>query len=103
MRRSIRQVASALLVAVVLLALASPAAAAPREEPARSLALLGPRVVSELLAWVGQWFGDSQLESVSAAAGGGMDPNGSAGSTEAEDDPGDSTTPQASHGMDPNG
>lgn len=103
MRRSLRQAASALLVAAVLVALASPAMATERKMPARSPALTGPQVFAELLAWVGQWLEGVSPESTSAASAHGMDPDGSLGTTETDDDPSGSTTPQASHGMDPDG
>ena len=96
MERSLRPIASILLLAGLVLTLAAPAAAAPRAEPLLVTTVPGLRLVAELWAWAGVWFGESPIESVWAAGGGMMDPDGEplavAGPVPAPDDterPGD--------------
>jgi hypothetical protein len=102
MRKSLRQAASALLVAAMVLALASPVVAAPRAEPTGPTSVASLPSFGELMAWVGQWLQPLSPDRISAASGRGMDPNGTSTSIES-DSPTDSVTPESGRGMDPNG
>jgi hypothetical protein len=103
MRKSLRQAISALLVVAVVLALASPAIAAPRAEPAGAASLASLPSFGELLTWMGQWLQPISPDRVSAASGHAVDLVGTPTSTDSVDDPGGSVMPESHGTMDPNG
>lgn len=103
MRKSLRQVASALLVAAVLIVLAAPAVAAPRTEPTRAASFKSPGSFAELLTWLGPWLGLDAVQSLTAPGAHTMDPNGApASSGDTEIAGGDATT-EGRHTIDPDG
>jgi hypothetical protein len=101
MRKSLRQAASALLAAAVLVALAAPAVAAPHEEPARAGSVRSPGVFAELLAWLGSWVDLTPVQSHHAPNGHALDPNGQPASPPPES--GGAVTTEGGHAVDLNG
>jgi hypothetical protein len=102
MRKSLRQVASALLVAAVLIVLAAPAVAAPRTEPALAASFESPGFFAELLAWLGPWLGLDPVQSLRSPAGQSVDLDGAASPSGDTESPGDATT-EGRHTIDPDG
>lgn len=105
MTRSLRGTACVLLVAAALLASTTPAAlATPREGQGRTASIASKGVVSELLAWLGQWVGGAGLQSLWAGTGGAIDPDGEPAAP-SRPGSGDGVTvlPQGGHTMDPDG
>jgi hypothetical protein len=103
MRRSLRRATLTLVVAAVLLALASPAVAASREEPAPAASLARPHALAELQAWLGQWLDLSPIQSLSAPGGHSADPDGEPALSANPDDGGGTATTEGGHSADPNG
>lgn len=101
MRKSLRQAASALLVAAVVLALASPAIADPRDEAATGPSLVRTLGFAELLAWLGSWVDLTPLQSHTAPNGHALDPDGQPSSPPPES--GGTFTTQGGHALDPDG
>lgn len=103
MRRSLRGTACVLLVAAALLALTSPTLATPREGQGRTASITSKGVVSELLAWLGQWVGAEGLQSFWAATGHAIDPEGEPAPPSEPNPGGGGATTQGGGTMDPDG
>lgn len=103
MLKRLRLAASVLLVAGALVAVASPAVATPRAEPPARLCSAPASVASELLAWLGQWFGGMSLEGVWAANGHAIDPDGQPSAPSSSDPSDGDATAQNGHAIDPDG
>lgn len=100
MSKCARRRATACLVCVALLTLATPAAAMPRGDASPSFALAPTQLVEDLVTWFGEWLDESPLQSLSARGGHTVDPDGSP-----SPDPGTggTVTTQGGHAVDPNG
>lgn len=101
--RSLRQAASAILVAAVLLALAAPAAAAPRIESASAPAWAEPHLLFEFVAWMALWLNDASRDGAFAPAREAVDDNAGTGASGASDPAGGEVTENTGHAIDPNG
>lgn len=106
MRKTLRSLVVALVLAGVAAVFAAPAAAAPVEHPARMPGLTGlghvADLVSELYAGVTGWLEGWVPRSLSAEAHGDMDPNGTLAPAPSDPLSGTVTTDSGGH-MDPNG
>lgn len=76
MRRSLRPIASILVLAATLLGLAAPVTAAPRAEAFSESPAPGLRLFAEMWTWASAWIVELPIESVWAPGGASMDPNG---------------------------
>jgi len=95
-----RRRATACLVCVALLTLATPAAAMPRGDASSSFALAPVQLVEDLVAWLAGWLGETPLQSLSARGGHAIDPD-----APPSPDPGDGGTVSTQGGgaIDPDG
>ncbi len=105
MRKSLRSLMAVLILAALAGVFAAPVAAAPVERPFRTSDVTGVEhlgaLVSELYAGIRGWMEGWVPQSLSAASGGDMDPNGTA-PTSSEPTFGTATTDGGGQ-MDPNG
>lgn len=76
MKRSLRPIASILLLAATLLVVAAPATAAPREEPFSGSTAPEVQLLTALWTWAGSWLGELPLGSLWAPGGAAVDPDG---------------------------
>jgi hypothetical protein len=108
MRRHLRTMAAALAVAAAVLALASPAAAIPHEAAAHATMTPSAPWLAELLARLGArldaWLGVPGLESLQAAGGHAIDPDGTSPTSSGPASGGGGTvTTEGGHLIDPDG
>jgi len=100
MDKRLRRMAIACVVALALLALATPATAAPARGTSASFALIPMQLLDEVMSWLDGWLDEPPLQSISARGGHTMDPDGSPSSDLGD---GGTVTTQGGAAMDPDG